>query len=136
MANILNQGFRRSFLAILAVGDNFISRRTSNFLDSSYFVAGSNGQKEVYPGLVVAQNTSSKKWVPYSVTASYGPGSDGTDSVLGVMDTFEDVTMGDQTIAPIFHGKVIKRHCYVFGQNLDSVTAAVKSALPDVEWIG
>ena len=135
MANILSQGFRRSFLAILAVGDNFVSRRASNFLDSSYFVAGDNGQKEVYPGLIVAQNTDTKKWVPYSATASYGAGSDGTSSVLGVMDTFNDVTWGDQTIAPIYHGKVIKRHCYVFGQDLDSVSAAVKSALPDVEWV-
>lgn len=135
MANIKNQGYRRSFLAILGVGDNFVSRRASNFLDSTYFVAGENGQKEVWPGLVVAQNTDTKKWVPYNVSASYGPGSDGTDSVLGIMDTFEDVSLGDQAIAPIFHGKVIARHCYVFGGDLDTVTAAVKTALPDVEWI-
>jgi hypothetical protein len=132
MANILNQGMRRSFLAILGVGDNLISRRGSNFLDSSYFVAGSNGQKEVYPGLIVAQDTDTMKWVPYSATASYGTGS---DTAKGVMDTFEDVTWGDQTIAPIFHGKVIARHCYVFGEDLDSVSNAVKTALPDVEWM-
>lgn len=135
MANIINQGTRRSFLAILGVGDNFVSRRASNWLDSTYFVAGTNGQKEVYPGLIVAKNTTSYKWVPYNASASYGPGSDGTDSVLGVMDTFEDVSWGDQAIAPIFHGKVIARHCYVFGSNLDSVSAAVKTKLADIEWI-
>ena len=135
MANILNQGMRRSFLAILGVGDNFVSRRGSNWLDSSYFVAGDNGQKEVYPGLIVAKNTSTYKWVPYNASASYGPGSDGTNSVLGVLDTFEDVSWGDQAVAPVFHGKVIERHCYVFGQDLDSVTAAVKSALADIEWL-
>lgn len=135
MANIINQGTRRSFLAILGVGDNFVSRRASNWLDSTYFVAGTNGQKEVYPGLIVAKNTTSYKWVPYNASASYGPGSDGTNSVLGVMDTFEDVSWGDQAIAPIFHGKVIARHCYVFGSDLDSVSAAVKTKLADIEWI-
>lgn len=136
MANILNTDQRRSFLAILGVGDSLVSRRASSWLDSSYFVAGANGQKEVFPGLIVAKNTESYKWVPYNVSASYGPGSDGTNSVVGVMDTFEDVSWGDQAIAPVFHGKVIERHCYVFGQELDSVTAAVKTALPDIEWIG
>lgn len=136
MANIIEQGLRRSFLAILGVGDNFVSRRRSSWLDSSYFVEGLNGQKEVFPGLIVARNTTSYKWVPYNSTASYGPGSDGTNSQLGVLDTFEDVTWGDQAIAPVFHGKVIERHCYVFGQALDSVTAGVKTALPDIEWIG
>lgn len=135
MANIINTGRRRSFLAILGVGDNFVSRRISNWLDSSKFVAGDNGQKEVMPGLIVARNTSTYKWVPYNASASYGPGSDGTNSVLGVMDTFEDVSWGDQAIAPVFHGKVIERHCYVFGQPLDSVTSTVKTALPDIEWL-
>lgn len=135
MANYITQSQRRSFLPILGVGDNFVSRRASNWLDATYFVAGTNGQKELYPGLIVAKNTTTYKWVPYSVSASYGPGSDGVNSVLGVMDTFEDVSWGDQAIAPVFHGKVIKRHCYVFGHNLDSVTAAVKAALSDIEWI-
>jgi len=135
MANILNQSQRRSFLAILGVGDNFVSRRNSNMLDSSYFVAGANGQKEIYPGLIVAKDTATNKWVPYNVDASYGVGSDGASSTLGVLDTFEDVSLGDQAVAPIFHGKVIARHCYVFGQDLDSVTSAVKTLLPDVEWI-
>ncbi len=135
MANIVNTGQKRSFLAILGVGDNFVSRRNSNHLDSSHFAAASNGVVEVYPGLIVAKNTSTYKWVPYSVSAAYGPGSDGSGSVLGVMDEYRDLTLGDQRIAPVFHGKVIERHCYVFGQDLDSVTAAVKSALPDVEWL-
>lgn len=134
MANIVNQGTRRSFLAIRAVASLF-DYRQSNWLDSSYFVAGANGQKEVYPGLVVAKNTVSYKWVPYNSGAAYGPGSDGTDSVLGVLDTFEDVTLGDQAVAPLYHGKVIQRHCYIFGSTLGNITAGVKNALPDIEWV-
>lgn len=134
MANIINQGMRRSFLAIKVPGGLF-DRRLSNHLDASYFVEGPNGQKEVYPGLIVAKNTSSYKWVPYSAEASYGPGSDGTGSVLGIMDTFEDVSWGDQQIAPLYHGKVIERHCYVFGSELGDISAAVKTALADIEWV-
>lgn len=135
MANILHQGYRRSFLAILGVGDNIISRRASAWLESSYFSLGTNGQKEVYPGLIVAQNTASYKWCPYSAAASYGPGTDGTNSVLGVMDTFEDVSWGDQAIAPVFHGKVIERHCYVLGDDLGTISSTIKTKLPDIEWL-
>lgn len=134
MANIIDQGTRRSFLAVRVVGSLY-DRRSSNWLDATYFVAGENGQKEIYPGLVVAQNTVTYKWVPYSATASYGAGSDGTNSVLGVLDTFEDLSWGDQAIAPVLHGRLIERHCYVFGGQLGTISATVKSKLPDVDWV-
>lgn len=125
---------RQEFLEIKVPG-SFYDRRKSNWLDSTYFVEDAEGQKYVRPGLVVAQNTSTHKWVPYSVTASYGPGSDGTASKLGIMDTFEIVTLGDEAIAPLYHGKLIEAHCYVFGVAVGTISAAVKTALSDVEWV-
>lgn len=134
MANIVNLGMRRSFKAIQVPGGLF-DFRLSNWLDASYFVAGVDGQKTVYPGLIIAQNTSTYKWVPYNASASYGPGSDGTNSLIGILTTFEDVTLGDQAVAPLYHGKVIERHCYVHGQALDSITSTIKTKLPDIEWV-
>ena len=134
MANIVTGGMRRSFKAIQVPGGLF-DFRLSNWLDSTYFVEGANGQKEIYPGLIVAQNTSSYKWVPYSSTASYGPGSDGTNSVVGILTTFEDLTLGDQAIAPLYHGKVIERHCYVHGLAIGSIAGAIKTKLADIEWV-
>ncbi|MBD3284651.1 hypothetical protein GF395_04395 [Candidatus Uhrbacteria bacterium] len=124
---------REEFLAVKIPG-GFFDRRKSNWLDSQYFVEDSEGQKYVRPGLIVAQNTATYKWVPYNLAASYGAGSDGTNSKLGILDTFEIVTLGDEAVAPLYHGKVIEEHCYVFGNGLDSITAAVKTALPDIEW--
>jgi hypothetical protein len=132
--DMFSQGPRRSILAVKAVGGLF-DRRLSNWLDASKFVVGENGQKEIYPGMVVAQNTSTYKWVPFSEAGSYGPGSDGENSKVGIMDTFEDVSWGDAAIAPLYHGKVIERHCYVFGGELGDIPAAVKTALPDMEWV-
>jgi hypothetical protein len=133
MPYILSKEYEE-FLEIKVPG-SFYDRRKSNWLDATYFVDDASGQKYVRPGLVVAQRTDTYKWVPYNVSASYGPGSDGTNSKLGVLDTFEIVTLGDEAIAPLYHGKLIESHCYIFGSTLGTITAAVKTALPDIEWV-
>ncbi len=132
MANISNQGTRRSVQAILAVGDNLISREASLWLDSTYFVVGANGQKELYPGLILAKDTVNDKYVPYNVSASYGVGS---DTAVGILDTFVDVTWGDQAVAPVFHGKAIERHCYVHALAIGTIAADIKTDLADIKWV-
>lgn len=108
------------------------SRLLSNWLDSSYFATDSAGQKYAYPGMIVAKDTDTGKYVPYSGTASYGTGS---DTAVGVLDTFEDVTLEDVAIAPIFHGSIVERYCHAYGGDLGTVAAGVKTALTDIKWI-
>src|SRR3990167_6217946 len=105
-------------------------RLISNWLDSSYIAEDSTGQKYVYPGLIVAQDTTTKKFVPYSAGASYGTGS---DTPVGVMDEFLDVTLGDEAITPVWHGGVIEAHCYLYGSAMGSGLSGVKTTLNKIK---
>lgn len=109
------------------------SRLLSNWLDSSYIAAdGTTGQKYVYPGLVVAVDSSTNKYVPYSAGASYGTGS---NTAVGVMDEFLDVTFGDEAITPIWHGGLIEAYCYVYGSAAGTIAAGIKTSLDDIVWV-
>lgn len=101
-------------------------------LDRTYFDKGDNKEVLVRPGLFVALNTSSKKYVPYNSSASYGAGSD-TNPML--LDTVRNATHEDPVISPVIHGKAIEAHCYVYAGALGTVPAAVKSALPGMFWV-
>jgi hypothetical protein len=102
-------------------------------LDSSYIAAdGTTALKYVYPGLVVAVDSTTGKYVPYSSGASYGTGS---DTAVGVMDEFLDVTQGDEAITPIWHGKLIEVYCYVYGMAAGTISAGIKTSLDDIEWV-
>lgn len=108
-------------------------RLKSRWLDSSYIAAdGTTALKYVYPGLVVAVDSTTGKYVPYSSGASYGTGS---DTAVAVMDEFLDVTQGDEAITPIWHGKLIEQYCYVYGAAASNIPAAVKTSLAEVEWV-
>lgn len=125
---------REEFLAITVPGSLY-DRKTSNWFDRTYIPDGNQGyanERYVRPGMVVAIDTDTNKFVPYSAGASYGTGS---DTAVGVLDTFEILTLGDSAIAPLYHGKVIESHAYVFGTTLGTISAGVKTDLPDIEWV-
>ncbi len=108
-------------------------RLLSGWLDSSYIAAdGTTSLKYVYPGMVVAVDSSTNKYVPYSSGASYGTGS---DTAVGVLDEYLDVTNGDEAITPIYHGKLIEQYCYVYGSAAGTIAGAIKTALDDVTWV-
>lgn len=111
---------------------HFHERLISNWLDSSYIASDATGQKYVYPGLVLAKDTSTNKFVPYSAGASYGTGS---DTAVAVLDQFLDVTFGDEAVDPIYHGKLKEAFCYLYGGAIGTVSGAVKTALEDIEWV-
>lgn len=105
---------------------------TDNFLDRNYFTDDSAGQRYIRPGLIVAQETNTNKYVPWNASASYGVGS---DTAVGILETFEDATQGDPVVAPVFHGKVIEAHAYAWNGTLGTVAAAVKTSLSMIEWV-
>jgi len=121
---------RRSILEVKQ--GHLFDRLISNFFDSTYAGEDSTGQKYVYPGLVVARDTDTNKFVPYSSGASYGTGS---NTAVGVLDEFLDVTMGDEAITPVYLGKLIEAHVYVYGVAVGTVSGAVKTALARIEWV-
>ncbi len=107
-------------------------RLLSNWLDSSYFATDASGNKYAYPGLVLAKDTATNKYVPYSSTTSYGTGS---NTAVGVLDRVMDVSLGDEAIAPIYHGALVEAYCFVYGGALGTISGTVKGHLADIKWI-
>jgi len=109
-------------------------RAKSRFLDRAYFTTDSRGRVHVQPGLVVAVDSTTSKYVPYNATALYGIGS---DTAVGITDDFIDLTLTGKEVGldPIFHGKLIEAHCYVWGGALGTIAAGIKTDLQMVEWV-
>ena len=117
---------------IKMVGTHF-ERKLSNWLDSSYIpVNTETGEKLARPGMILAIDSDTNKYVPYNSGASYGTGS---DTAVAVLDTLEDVTLGDVGIAPIYSGQLIESFCYILGGEEGTVSAGVKTALDEIEWV-
>jgi hypothetical protein len=101
----------------------------------AYVPVDDNNQRLVYPGLVVAYETSAQSYyVPYSAGASYGATSNVAVGVLGD-EGVHNATLGDPIIDPIFHGKLIEAHCYEQGGTVGTLTASAKTDLTLVEWV-
>ncbi len=122
---------REEFLALKVPGSLY-DRKQSNWFDRTYIPDDTAGQRYVRPGMVVAVDTDTNKYVPYNSGASYGTGS---DTAVGVLDTFEILTLGDTATEPVYHGKIIEAHAYVFGTALGTISAGVKTDIPYIEWV-
>lgn len=103
----------------------------SYFFDNTYAPPGTYGERYVYPGMLLALNTSTSKYVPYSESASYGAGS---DDCVGILPILLDSTFQEQLVAPAIHGIAIEQYCYVYGGALGTVPAAAKANVPLIEW--
>lgn len=122
---------REEFLQVLA-DDAHVMRLNSNWLDRAYFTDDDAQQRIVRPGLIVAQETNTKKYVPYNASALYGVGS---DTAVGILEVVQDATQEDPSVSPVFHGKVIEAHAFVWNGTLGTVPAAVKTSLNMIEWV-
>lgn len=130
LANVTTH--REEILEVMA-DRSHMQTLTGNFLESAYFTADSAQHKFVRPGLIVAKNTATKKYTPWNASPSYGPGS---NLAVGVLDVpLMDVSLEDAAISPVFHGKLIEAHCYVYGGVLGVIPTAVKDALEQIEWV-
>jgi len=112
--------------------DNHFSVHKSRVFDSSYIAADTYQNKYLYPGMILAKDSSTNKYVPYNAAASYGTGS---NTAVGVLVDFWDMTYGDKIVAPVWHAAVREDYCFVYGGALGTVPAAVKTALDDIEWV-
>jgi hypothetical protein len=112
--------------------DLHFSKHNSRLFDSSYIAANPYQEKLLYPGMVVAVDSATSKYVPYSVGASYGTGS---DTAVGLLVEPHDVTMGDKIVAPVWHAVVKESYCFLYGSALGSVTSGVKTALANIQWV-
>lgn len=114
--------------------------RGSLFFDESYFPADANGEKIADVGLIVARAVvavdatygASYKFVPYTSGGTYGVGS---DTPYGVLDVRLNVGQTPEAISVLYHGQLQQRNCYVLGSAKGTIPNAVKTALPDIDWV-
>lgn len=114
--------------------------RGSLWFDESYVPVDAFGEKTVDVGLVVAKSVvaidatygATYKFVPYEPGGTYGVGS---DTPYGVLDVRLNVGLTQEAISVIYHGQLQERNCYVLGGTLGSISAAIKTALPDIDWV-
>ena len=110
-----------------------IIREESNWLDKSYFTEDAQGEILVRPGLILARNSTTNEYIPYSSGNHYGPGS---NTAVAVLDDIQNATYDKPHIAPVSHGRVIEANCYVYGATYtQTVPAAVKTALQQIVWV-
>lgn len=122
---------REEILEVMADRSHML-RAIDNQLDRNYFTDDSSGQRYVRPGLVLARESTTNKYVPYNASALYGSGS---DTAVAMLDKFVDVTLDDADIAPVMHGKFIEDNCYIWGGATGTITSAVKTSLVMIEWV-
>lgn len=116
------------------VRDLHLSQDSSKPFYSSYIALNAYQERLLYPGMIVAESYISGcyYYVPYSAAASYGTGS---DTAIGLLWHFHDITYGDKMIAPTWHAIAREELCFVYGGALGTVPAAVKTALDDIHWV-
>lgn len=116
--------------------------RRSLWFDTSV-VSPEDGSEFVYldAGLILAiaevadesaYSGVAPKYVPYEPGGSYGTGS---DTPVGILDIRLDATLEAEAVAALYHGSVREHNCYVFGGDLGDISATIKTALPDINWI-
>lgn len=132
MPHITGPVGHRAVLEVLA-DQHFMRRKSSVLRVGAYIPLADDGTRFVYPGLIVAWETTAQSYyVPFSAGASYGAAS---GTACGVVREFHDASMGDPIIEPIFHGKMIEKHCYEWGGTVGTLTASVKTDLTMVDWV-
>ena len=103
----------------------------SRILEDAYFIADDYQQVKVKPGLIMAINSTSNKYVPWNSAAAYGPGS---DTAVSLLDVFVDLTYGEVEVSGVTHATAVEDRCYVWGGNMGTVPAAVKTDLALIQW--
>ena len=124
--------WREEYPSPVAEMDHLMHKK-SGFLVRSYFNEDQFGQIIVRPGMVLALESFTNKYVPYSAVNAYGHGS---STPVGVLQDPQDCTYDEPAITVIIHGKLTEAHCYVYGTTMrGNIPDAVKTALTLIEWV-
>lgn len=121
----------RAVLEVLADG-HFMRKGSRTLLAEDYIMKDADGNRYLYPGLIIAEDTAGTYYLVFSDSTSYGTNS---DVAVGVLREFHNATLGDPIIDPIVHGKLIEAHCYEYEGTFGTISAGVKTELTLVEWV-
>lgn len=114
--------------------------RGSYWFAETYFPVDANGNRYITEGLIVAVAKVATNAtygdtfmaVPWNAAASYGAGS---DHAVGILDVRLNATMQAEAVSLKYHGQLQKRNIYYLGGQRGDIPAAVKTQLPDIDWV-
>ncbi len=119
---------------IVAGEQHLVARLAAKMFDKAYatltFPAGT-ANKYAMPGLVLALNSVTKKYVPWVTDARYGAGS---DTSVGILIEQLNLSDWDRMCSPMYHGEVVEGNIYQADDDIGTVDSTVKTDLPDIEW--
>jgi hypothetical protein len=121
---------KRQHFSVLAQ-DQPLVQTTNREFDRSYLAIDADYMYVLDEGVVVAVDSTTSKYVPYSAGASYGTGS---DTAVGITTMHYDMTYGAKFIAPAIQAVLLEDYCQIYGSGRGSISAAVKTALPLLMW--
>ena len=121
---------KRQHFDVLADGSHILLGNSRMF-DSTYLVADADSMKVLDEGVVLAVDSTTSKYVPYSLGASYGTGS-GTP--VCITTTHYDMTYGACPVTGVTHAVLLEDYCVIYGGAKGTISAAVKTALPNILW--
>lgn len=121
---------KRQHFSVLAQDEPLVVGRSRNF-DSSYLAIDADYMYVLDEGVVVAVDSTTSKYVPYSAGASYGTGS---DTPVGITTQHYDMTYGAKAIAPAINAVLLEDYCQIYGSGRGSIDSTVKTALPLIMW--
>lgn len=121
---------------ILHGNPSLTQRLAAKMFDMAYaqltFPTGSLN-KYVLPGLVLALNSVTNKYVPWRSDAAYGAGSDTAVGIFATQATMV-LTEWNRICSPVDVGQVIEANIYTDEDDLGVVAAAIKTDLPGIKW--
>lgn len=121
-------------LEIIHGNPTVVQRLAAKLFDKTYaqltFPTGSLN-KYTQPGLILAQNTVTNKYVPWRSDAAYGAGS---DTAVGILTMQLTLTEFDRWCSPMDFGQVNESNIYTDEGLLGVVPAAVKTTLSRIAW--
>lgn len=119
---------------IIAGEQHLVARLASKMFDKSYAQLTfpiTSANKYTLPGLIIALNSVTNKYVPWVTDASHGAGS---DTVVGILTEYLILTDWDRMCSPIYMGEVVEGNCYTEASDEGVIAAGIKTSLPRIEW--
>lgn len=111
-----------------------VRRLAAKMFDKSYaqltFPSGTLN-KYAMPGLILALNSATNKYVPWRADAAYGAGS---DTAVGFLNEKLVLTEWDRMCTPIYDAQVIEDNMYTDVGVLGTVPNAIKTTLIHIGW--
>lgn len=119
---------------IVAGDQRQLARLASKMFEKAYAqltFPATSVNKYTLPGLIVALNSATSKYVPWVTDARHGAGS---DTAVGVLNEYLVLTEYDRMCSPLYKGELTQANCYTEDGDEGVIAAGIKTSLTMIAW--